>query len=76
VIQARIKFEAKQAMINEFSVHYKSLEIHNALTGSTLYEIPSWSKSLQDSGFSRADSVRLGGWLDSLLGVGLKEEVH
>ena len=50
--------------------------MEKAPVGLALYELPSWSETLQHSGLSHADSATVASWLESLLGAGLKEEVQ
>jgi lipoate---protein ligase len=63
--QLDLCFGTRQGVITEFRVDGVDL---TALVGKTLHRLPGWETTLQQGGLSLDDGIRIGRWLEDIMG--------
>lgn len=68
--QLKFRFEARHGLIEKFDVQGGGHRVNaDVLVGQELHRIRDWAERLSQAGLNDADAVKVGNWMDDVLGT-------
>ncbi|KAI8683512.1 putative lipoate-protein ligase A [Fusarium keratoplasticum] len=69
----KLRFEARHGLVEKFAVEGASFPPTDvdmsALVASSIYHVPTWTDQLAQAGMAEGDAVKIGSWMDDVLGT-------